>query len=52
MKRLAIIFSVMCVAAYLMLSEKDKKEFANEGKKMKKKFMKSYFPGKEAEPVD
>lgn len=35
MKRLAIIFGIMCFGAYLMLTEKDKKKIR---KKVKKTF--------------
>lgn len=47
MKRLAIALVVMGLGVYLMLSEKDKKEIRNEGKKFRKKIKKSHFPGKE-----
>lgn len=47
MKRLAIIFGVMCLGVWLLLSEKDKKQISDEGRKIKKKFKKSHFPGKE-----
>lgn len=51
MKRLAIVFIVMCIGAYMMLSEKEKKEFKEQGQKLKKKFRKSHFPGKEPMPA-
>jgi hypothetical protein len=47
MKRLAIILAVMGFGVYLMLSEKDKKSFRNEGNKIKKKLKKTHFPAKE-----
>ncbi|MDQ2720314.1 MAG: hypothetical protein M3Z26_11230 [Bacteroidota bacterium] len=47
MKRLAIIFGIMCFGAFLMLTEKDKKETGEKDlKKMKKKLRKSSFPVK------
>jgi len=51
MKRLAIVFIVMCIGAYMMLTEKEKKEFKEQGQKLKKKFRKSHFPGKEPMPA-
>ncbi len=47
MKRLAIIFGIMCFGAYLMLTEKDKKQFKKEGEKFNRKFRKTHFPAKE-----
>lgn len=34
MKRLAIVFGIMCVGAYLMLTEKDKKKIKKKAKKL------------------
>jgi hypothetical protein len=51
MKRLSIVFIVMCIGDYLMLSEKEKKEFKEQGQKLKKKFRKTHFPGKEPMPA-
>ena len=47
MKRLAIVFGIMCFGAYLMLMEKDKKKFKEEDRKIKKKMRKSHFPLKQ-----
>jgi hypothetical protein len=47
MKKLAIILAVMGFGVYLMLSEKDKKEFKKAGKKLNRKLGKTHFPLKE-----
>lgn len=52
MKRLAVLLGIMGVAVWLLLSEDDKKPIRNEGEKIKKKFKKSHFPGKESIHVD
>ncbi len=45
MKRLAIVFGIMCFGAYLMLMEKGKKESTGKDwKKTKKKIKKSLSP--------
>ena len=52
MKRLAVVFGIMCIGVLLLLSEKDKKQLSAEGKKLKKKFKKSHFPGKDLVSAD
>jgi hypothetical protein len=39
MKRLAIVFGILCIATFMMLTEKDKKK-----KKIKKPFPDNYVP--------
>lgn len=43
MKRLLVLLGVMGVAVLFMLSETDRKEIKQEGKKVKKKLKKSHF---------
>lgn len=47
MKRLLILFALMGVGVYLLLSEKDQKEIRKEGKRIKKKLKKTHFPKNE-----
>ncbi|MEO5651135.1 MAG: hypothetical protein ABIR03_14590 [Ginsengibacter sp.] len=41
MKRLAVVFGIMCIATFMMLTEKDKKKIK---KKIKKPFPGDYIP--------
>lgn len=44
MKKLWILFAILGVTTYLVLSENDKKEKKHSGKHPKDKFKKSHFP--------
>jgi len=44
MKKLWILFAILGVSTYLVLSENDKKEKKHSGKHAKDKFKKSHFP--------
>lgn len=43
MKRLLILLGVMGLAVFFLLSDEDKKDLKQEGKKMKKKLKKTHF---------
>ncbi|HSV10269.1 MAG TPA: hypothetical protein VLI68_05845 [Hanamia sp.] len=47
MKRLIILLTLMTVAVFLMLPEKDRDKIEQEGKKIKKKLKKTHFPKNE-----
>ena len=47
MKRLLILFAVMGVGVYLLLSEEGQKEIRKEGKRIKRKLKKTRFPKNE-----
>lgn len=47
MKRLIILLTLMTVAVFLMLPEKDRDEIKREGKRIKKKLKKTHFPKNE-----
>jgi hypothetical protein len=47
MKKLWILFAILGVSTYLVLSENDKKERKHTGKHVKNKFKKSHFPKQE-----
>jgi hypothetical protein len=47
MKRLIILLTLMTIAVFLMLPEKDRDKIKNEGKRIKKKFKKTHFPKNE-----
>jgi hypothetical protein len=47
MKKLLVLLSVMGIAVFFLLSDTDKEELKQEGKRIKKKLKKSHFPKKE-----
>ena len=47
MKRLIILLTLMTVAVFLMLPEKDRDKIKHEGKRIKKKLKKTHFPKNE-----
>ncbi|MGN6532816.1 MAG: hypothetical protein ACTHK0_13825 [Ginsengibacter sp.] len=51
MKRLIILLTLMTVAVFLMLPEKDREEIKHEGRRLKKKLKKTHFPKNEPAAV-